>query len=584
MLDSSPSDDPVASLTCDYLIVGAGASCLSFVDTLLALRKEVTFVIVDRFSAPGGHWTKSYPYVRLHQPSCYYGVNSLPLSYVDKNGNEPWDQNERATGKEICEYYKKVVENFEATGRVKTYFETNYDGEADTNSDSSKNYDNPMEKVTHKITAKNGQVIHVDCTKVVKCESKVEVPSMRNGLPFPVDKSVVKSICLNDIASNIGKKSSHKNYLVLGGGKSGADAINYMLEDGKVQPDQITWVVPNPAWYFIRDKMNSSPIPGKKFWKDGIRALFAPITKANSTEEAFLNMEKLDVVQRVHPNDGHFPKIFKGATLSQFEMDNLRKIKNIIKLKGRVTSITAEKVIFADGEYSIPFSPTNTLVIDCTSENNYGYTTFEEGIQIFNPHRIRLGPLSSFLNPCHSASQAAFLEAEYIDSQSGDEVKNSFLYFQCGASELHKENLIQWFMVAWYAHMSTDLEFNKCPNYRSFVLKSRIDRQQPAHHGGILGLLWAIFGPTKLLQKTAAFREKMKNGGYKDFPTDPLPGRTGADPSKLEANMRNPPQPKESKKSFRKRIRFKKPQSTEPCDPMTQETALSTNAVIEVHA
>ncbi len=32
--------------------------------------------IVDRNDQPGGHWTTAYPFVRLHQPSAYYGVNS----------------------------------------------------------------------------------------------------------------------------------------------------------------------------------------------------------------------------------------------------------------------------------------------------------------------------------------------------------------------------------------------------------------------------------------------------------------------------------------------------------------------------
>ena len=35
--------------------------------------------MVDRRPAVGGHWLDAYPFVRLHIPSAYYGVNSLPL-------------------------------------------------------------------------------------------------------------------------------------------------------------------------------------------------------------------------------------------------------------------------------------------------------------------------------------------------------------------------------------------------------------------------------------------------------------------------------------------------------------------------
>lgn len=583
-------------ISCDYLVVGAGTSCLSFVDTVLSMRKDATFVIVDRFSAPGGHWTKAYPFVRLHQPSCYYGVNSLPLAKLDKNGNEPYDQNVRASAKEICEYYKQVVENFKATGRVRVYFETNYEGEAknpdgSTNVNSG-NYNDPAAKITHTITTKNGETMLVDCTKVVRCETNVVVPSMRDGLPFPVDDAV-ESVPLNELPSRVGPASPHENYLVIGGGKSGVDAITYLVRDKQIRHDQITWIVPRPAWYFIRDHIQRRPKSGTGFWKDAVRKLFDPIIAANSANEGFLNMEKLGVAQRVDPNDGHFPTIFKGATLDQSEMDDLRKIKNVVSNKGRVTSITANEVIFANGEHSIPFSPTNTLVVDCTVEEMYGYLEFDEDFQFFNPHKIRLGPLTSLFNPSHTSAQVGFLESEYSDTAAGDEMKNSFLYFARGTSELKEKGFLATFLVLWYAHQRTDLEFGKCPSYRKFVLSARTDRQQPAHHGGILGLLWAVLGPTKLLQAAVAYREKMENGGYEDFPTNPLPGRKGADASKHEANLRNPTVVKK-KQTIRDRLHSlheeqnfsKARRSPKPCElsPEKKSSSRNTVATVEIHA
>lgn len=52
----------------DYLVIGAGAMGMAFVDTLIS-EKEATVAIVDRYSRPGGHWTLAYPFVTLHQPS-----------------------------------------------------------------------------------------------------------------------------------------------------------------------------------------------------------------------------------------------------------------------------------------------------------------------------------------------------------------------------------------------------------------------------------------------------------------------------------------------------------------------------------
>src|SRR5947199_2979671 len=93
----------------DYLIVGAGASGLAFADTLLAEADgEVT--VVDRGQAVGGHWLHAYPFVRLHTPSSYYGVNSLALGEdrIDQGG-ENAGYYERAMGGEVRDYFARAA-------------------------------------------------------------------------------------------------------------------------------------------------------------------------------------------------------------------------------------------------------------------------------------------------------------------------------------------------------------------------------------------------------------------------------------------------------------------------------------------
>ena len=50
----------------DYLVVGAGATGMIFVDEMLT-HSDARFVIVDRRFRPGGHWNDAYPFVRLHR-------------------------------------------------------------------------------------------------------------------------------------------------------------------------------------------------------------------------------------------------------------------------------------------------------------------------------------------------------------------------------------------------------------------------------------------------------------------------------------------------------------------------------------
>jgi cation diffusion facilitator CzcD-associated flavoprotein CzcO len=96
-------------LDTDYLVVGAGAAGMAFTDALTA-DADVDVIVIDRRHAPGGHWNDAYPFVRLHQPSSYYGVNSLPLGAdtIDTDGLNA-GMYERASGPEICGYYDRVM-------------------------------------------------------------------------------------------------------------------------------------------------------------------------------------------------------------------------------------------------------------------------------------------------------------------------------------------------------------------------------------------------------------------------------------------------------------------------------------------
>ena len=94
-----------SNIETDYLVVGAGALGMGFVDTLIQ-NSDADIVVIDRHHRPGGHWLDSYPFVQLHQPSMNYGVDSTPLGR-DRVAPEGRDSGfyERATGTEICVYY-----------------------------------------------------------------------------------------------------------------------------------------------------------------------------------------------------------------------------------------------------------------------------------------------------------------------------------------------------------------------------------------------------------------------------------------------------------------------------------------------
>src|SRR4029079_14682194 len=60
-----PEGACVYELETDYLVVGAGASGMAFVDALLS-HSDSEVVLVDRRHRPGGHWLHPYTLVRRH--------------------------------------------------------------------------------------------------------------------------------------------------------------------------------------------------------------------------------------------------------------------------------------------------------------------------------------------------------------------------------------------------------------------------------------------------------------------------------------------------------------------------------------
>ena len=117
-------------LTTDYLVVGAGAAAMAFTDAILE-HSDATVTLVDRRHAPGGHWVDAYPFVRLHQPSAFYGVDSIPLGRdsIDATGTNAGFY-ELAGADEIRAYYTEVMQrHFLPTGRVRYFPCCDYVGE-----------------------------------------------------------------------------------------------------------------------------------------------------------------------------------------------------------------------------------------------------------------------------------------------------------------------------------------------------------------------------------------------------------------------------------------------------------------------
>ena len=102
-------------ITTDYLVIGAGAMGMAFADEILRLSAKngndtTEIVIIDKRAKPGGHWNDAYDFVRLHQPSYYYGVGSLPLG----SGNK-----DLCSKYQLLAYFELALKKMIDTGRLR---------------------------------------------------------------------------------------------------------------------------------------------------------------------------------------------------------------------------------------------------------------------------------------------------------------------------------------------------------------------------------------------------------------------------------------------------------------------------------
>ena len=120
----------MAHIETDYLIIGSGAVGLAFADTLLD-ETDAHITFVDRHGKPGGHWNDAYSFVTLHQPSAFYGVNSMPLgaARIDTVGVNKGFY-ELASGPEVSGYFDRVMnQKLLPSGRVSYHPMCDYIGD-----------------------------------------------------------------------------------------------------------------------------------------------------------------------------------------------------------------------------------------------------------------------------------------------------------------------------------------------------------------------------------------------------------------------------------------------------------------------
>lgn len=419
----------------DYLISGAGASGLAFLDTVFH-ESDATIAIVDRRDEPGGHWVDAYPFVNLHQPSSFYGVNSKPLgenrlatSGINKGLPEV------ASKHEILHYFRDLMDNvYLPSGRV-TYL---------------KNSEHLGDGVVRSLISGEETVFTVR-KKYVNAGffgQHITIPATHER-PFDVDDGVACAP-LNDLPKIA---NQFEDFVVLGAGKTAMDAVLWLLDRG-ISTDHITWVRPNDYWIFQRDVI----VPHADYFDATVNSIkheAESLATSKTVEEHCLRLEAEGRWQRIDRD--YWPERFHAATCSNAELEALRTITDVVRL-GRVKRITTDKMECVKGDHPMTGAP---LYVDCTGAAE---VSTKSDAKIFDGDTITIMLVRPF-QPVFSAALIAHLEC-------GD-YNDTIRQFATQVTDFH-HTPADYFAVQRQGFMNQYL-WNQNPAIRAWVDSSRLN-------------------------------------------------------------------------------------------------------------
>jgi hypothetical protein len=375
----------MGALETDYLVVGAGAAGMAFADSLVA-HADADVVLVDRRHRPGGHWNDGYPFLRLHLPSALYGVASRPLGTetVVEHGRDAGSY-ERASAPEILDYFSRVLEEqLVPTGRVR------FLGMADYAADGPTGHA-VVSRLTGETTEVSVRRKLVDATYFEGQVPATHTPSFQIG-------AGVRLVPVGGLASVTAAPS---RYVLVGGGKTAMDACLWLLDNG-VEPDRIRWIRPRDGWFL--DRAGWQPREQVASILEGLSLEVEALAQAASVDDLFRRLEQCRRLVRI--DETVTPTFYRGATVSQAELAELRRVTDVVRL-GHVRRIEPDRIVLEQGE--VPTDP-DALHVDCSAAG----LARRPARPIFEPDRIVLQQVRS-CSPTFNAALLGYVEATRDD-------------------------------------------------------------------------------------------------------------------------------------------------------------------------
>lgn len=418
------------SLDADYLVVGCGATGMAFTDSLIA-ASNARVIMVDRRHAPGGHWNDVYPFVRLHQPSAYYGVNSLQLGgdAIDSRGLNRGFY-ERATGPEVCAYYGRAMQKLLESERVRYFPMCEYSGQ-------------------HRFVSRlSGDEYEVRVRKAL-----VDATYLEPGVPATFRTPFEVAHDARCVPPNELPRSAERadGFVIVGAGKTAMDACLWLLEMGAA-PSDIRWLKPRESWLQNRAFAQGGEQVGSMI--EGISLQIEAAALATSVDDLFVRLSAAQQLLRV--DESVTPGMYKAATVSTPELDELRRIEGVAR-RGRVRRIERDVIVLDDGV--LPTTARH-LHVHCAAPG----LNKASSKPIFEPGGITPQPIRSGLIPFNAALVG------FVEATRGDLAEKNRL---CPPNRL-PDTPLDWLRGALLA-TSADYSWSKQPDLVDWLERARLN-------------------------------------------------------------------------------------------------------------
>lgn len=278
----------------------------------------------------------------------------------------------------------------------------------------------------------------------------VTVPSQRPPT-FDVAEGV-KAVAVNELPR---VAPYYDNYVIVGSGKTGMDAVLFLLSNG-ADPNRITWIMPADAWLFDRFTVD----PGRKF-SDPVTQYAIGILECALQAEGYRDFfDKLvdrDLIVQLD-EDGGTPTRWRCATFTPMELEQLRRVKNIVRM-GYLEAVTPSEMVMTKGNQP---APPNAVYIDCAAD---GLPKVDD-TKVFDGNKITL----QTIRMCQQVYSAGFIGNVECNVHADEDRKNALChpvplpyleidYLRCALQ--NSKNMAVWLtepaVVKWINESRIDL-------------------------------------------------------------------------------------------------------------------------------